>query len=362
MAKILYFSYGYCPHDHRFLTALAGTEHELFYVRLSGGGRQTEDRPLPEKINQIHWAGGRGEFRWRDLPGLTLDFRRLTRSLHPDLIHAGPIQTCGLIATLAGAGPRLIMSWGFDLLQDADRNGWWRWATRFVLQRAAYFTSDCEATRQKAIQFGMSRDRTVVFPWGVDLKQFSPLRTQHGSGLFTLFCNRSWEPRYGVDVLAKAFASVAGSRSDVHLLLLAGGSQAEAIHQILYRSGVEDRVTFAGQIPQSELPRYYHMADLYISPSHVDGSSVSLMEALACGLPCLVSNIPANQEWVTEGVNGWLFEDGDADALAARILLIMDTREALDKVGEAARRVAEVKGDWSKNFRKLLETYELVLR
>jgi glycosyltransferase involved in cell wall biosynthesis len=104
------------------------------------------------------------------------------------------------------------------------------------------------------------------------------------------------------------------------------------------------------------------MADLYVSPAHVDGSSVSLMEALACGLPCLVSDIPANREWVTEGVNGWLFQDGDVNGLAARILLIMNGRESLGKVGEAARRVAEEKADWSKNFQKLLKAYELALR
>jgi glycosyltransferase involved in cell wall biosynthesis len=68
------------------------------------------------------------------------------------------------------------------------------------------------------------------------------------------------------------------------------------------------------------------MADLYISPSHVDGSSVSLMEALACGLPALVSDIPANQEWVSEGVNGWLFPDGNADILAEKILAVIAQR------------------------------------
>jgi glycosyltransferase involved in cell wall biosynthesis len=180
--------------------------------------------------------------------------------------------------------------------------------------------------------------------------------------LFTLLCIRSWEPRYGVDVLAKAFTLVVASRFDVNLLLLAGGSQEEAIRQILHPGRLDDHVTYAGQVPQRELPAYYHMADLYISPAHVDGSSVSLMEALACGLPCLVSNIPANREWVTEGVNGWLFQDGDANALAARILLIMNGRESLSKIGEAARRVAEEKADWSKNFQKLLKAYEQVLR
>ena len=71
------------------------------------------------------------------------------------------------------------------------------------------------------------------------------------------------------------------------------------------------------------------MADLYISASHVDGSSVSLMEALACGLPCVVSDIPANKEWVTDGVNGWIFPDGDVDALAEIILKAVEKRESL---------------------------------
>ncbi len=101
-----------------------------------------------------------------------------------------------------------------------------------------------------------------------------------------------------MDVLASAFVKVAQQNENVDLMLLGGGSQGNHLRHILQIGGVLDRVTFGGQISQTDLPRWYHMADLYISPSHVDGSSVSLMEALACGLPCLVSDIPANKEWV----------------------------------------------------------------
>jgi glycosyltransferase involved in cell wall biosynthesis len=363
LSKIIFFSSEYSPHDHRFLSALAETEHEVFYVRLQNSRRQTEDRPIPSSIQQVQWVGGQREFHWRDLPKLVFDFRRLTRKIRPDIVHAGPIQTCGMVATLAGSGPRLIMSWGFDLMQDAGRNAWWRWATRFVLQHATYFTSDCEVTRKKAIQYGMSQNRTVVFPWGVDLEHFSPsnAKVQSKNG-FTLFCNRSWESRYGVDVLAKAFTIVACSRPDVNLLLLGDGSQRQVICKILNSSDVNNRVTYAGQVSQRDLPRYYQMANIYISPSHVDGSSVSLMEAMACGLPCLVSDIPANQEWITDGVNGWLFPDDDANALAGRILTILGNSEALGKIGLASRHVAEERADWKKNFQILLDTYELVLR
>jgi glycosyltransferase involved in cell wall biosynthesis len=125
---------------------------------------------------------------------------------------------------------------------------------------------------------------------------------------------------------------------------------------------VGEQVTFAGQVSQRDLPRYYHMADLYVSPSHIDGSSVSLMEALACGLPCLVSDIPANREWIRDGENGWLFPDGDTGALAARIINIFENRQQLSRVRQAARATAEEKADWKRNFGVLLKAYEQVAK
>jgi glycosyltransferase involved in cell wall biosynthesis len=358
--RIIYFSLDYTPHDHRFLSALAESEHEVFYVRLQRGNRQTEDRPVPAGICQVLWAGGKKPFTWRDLPRLVGDFRRLTREIKPDLVHAGPIQTCTFIAILSGFRPVLCMSWGFDLMKDVERGWWWRFATRYSLKRSSYFTSDAYITRDKAVAYGMDPARTVVFPWGVDLQHFSPGPREHAPGQeqgFTLFCNRSWESNYGVDVLARAFVIVARQNPDVSLLLLAGGSQGPNIRQIFQNGDVLERVSFPGQIGQRDLPRFYHMADLYISPSHVDGSSVSLMEALACGLPCLVSDIPANPEWVVEGENGWLFPDGSAEALAEKILAAIENRASLPAIGQNARRTAEQKANWPLNVKKLLAAY-----
>lgn len=363
--RILYFSKDYCPHDHRFLAALAETNHQVFYLRLERGSRGTEERPVPAKIDQIHWEGGDRKIKVSDGPRLLLGLRRVIKRIKPDIIHAGPIQTVGLLAALSCFRPLLVMSWGFDLMRDVDRGLHWRWATNYVLKQATYFTSDCEATRQKAIRHGVNTNRTVVFPWGVDLGYFTPeprVTTVGMSKEFTLLCNRSWEPNYGVDVLARAFIRVAHEHKDVNLILLSGGSQEALLRQILTGGGVIDRVLFGGQASFSEIPRYYRKADLFISASHVDGSSVSLMEALACGLPALVSDIPANQEWVTGGKNGWLFPDGDADALATMILEIVANREQLAEVSKTARAVAEVRADWNKNFPKLLQAYELALK
>jgi glycosyltransferase involved in cell wall biosynthesis len=133
------------------------------------------------------------------------------------------------------------------------------------------------------------------------------------------------------------------------------------IRNILQRGEVLDRVTFGGQVSQRDLPRWYHMADLYVSASHVDGSSVSLMEALACGLPCLVSDIPANKEWVFENENGWLFRDGSVDELVEKILNAIKSRESFQRIGEMARKTAEQKADWKKNSEALMNVYRSLI-
>jgi glycosyltransferase involved in cell wall biosynthesis len=360
--KVIYFSSDYCTHDHRFLATIREGGHQAYHLRLQANPRQVEDRPVPEGVEIVHWAGGQRPFRWRDLPRLALDFRRVVERIQPDLVHAGPIQTCAFIAALSGFRPLLTMSWGFDLMEDVHRNWWWEWVTRFTLSRSTFFTSDAQVTRDTAVECGMNPDRTVVFPWGVDISRFAPKphNREPRSGNrkpFLIFCNRSWEPRYGVDVLAKAFVKIAEAAPNVRMMLMGGGSQGARIRQILLNGGVLDRVQFPGQISQTDLPRWYHMADVYISPSHVDGSSVSLMEALASGLPCLVSDIPANCEWVSEGVNGWLFPDGDADALAGKILQAVVQRERLPVIRRAARAVAEERADWKKNADKLFAAY-----
>src|SRR5574342_1198479 len=154
--KIIYFSKNYTPHDYRFLSSLSKTEHEVFFLQLEATQRQTEDRPVPENVQQILWTGGKREFRWRDVLRLTLDLRRLTKELKPDLIHEGPIQNCTFLAALSGFRPILAMSWGYDLVMDADKSAWMRWITRYTLRRSAFFTSDANVSREKAVAYGMN--------------------------------------------------------------------------------------------------------------------------------------------------------------------------------------------------------------
>jgi glycosyltransferase involved in cell wall biosynthesis len=364
--RILYFSRDYTTHDHRFLSALARTEHKTFYLRLERRGHQLDDRPLPPEIEIVPWIVGVNPVEFKDGPRLLTHLRKLIRSLKPDLIQAGPLQRSAFLAALTGFQPLVSMSWGYDLLVDAARNRWWRWATQYTLKRSAAFVGDSDIIREKAIEHGMEAEHIVTFPWGADIRRFSPggdggLRERLGWGedAFVLLSNRGWSPIYGVEELARAFVDAARGNPGLRLLMLGNGPQAGLIRQIFLRGGVLEYVHFPGYVNQQELPNYYRAADLYISTSHSDGTSISLLEALGCGCPVLLSDIPGNREWVEPDVQGWWYAVGDVGALTKAILRSVESRPRLVEMGRAARALAESRGDWEKNFPRLFQAYSI---
>lgn len=365
--KILYFSRDYSPHDHRILTAIQVGGHEAYYLRLENSGRNLESREIPAGVQLVEWSKPRRSFRWLDVPRLVLDFKRILTDIKPDLVHAGPIQSVGLVAALSGFHPLISMSWGFDLMQHADRNLWYRWVTRNVLGKSDWLFGDCLAVLNKAARFGYDLKRSTYFPWGIDLDHFRPGENQAISrelgwkDAFILFCNRSWEPPYGVDLVARAFVQASSANPNLRLLLLGNGSQSDQIQSILRDGSVLNRVHMPGQIPFTSLPDYYRAADLYISASHTDGSSVSLMEALGCGVPVAVSNIEGNLEWVTSGEQGWVFKDGDDKALAGIMQQASQSRVDLAVMSLKARHRAEKFANWKINQARMLDGYKKVL-
>ena len=370
--RILYFSRDYTTHDHRFLTALAQTEHEVGFLRLERGPHQLEDRPLPPQIIQIPWAGGQKSAEFRDGLHLVTGLRKVIRTFKPDLIQAGPIQRSAFLVALAGFHPLVTMSWGYDLLVDVNRNLWWNWVTRFTLKRSDALVGDCDTIRKLAIHHGMNPNRIVTFPWGANIKKFRPAPSSSLSTLrsrlgwddknFVLLSTRGWSEIYGVEDLAHAFVRAARQQPEIRLLMLGNGPLAPTIRRIFQQGRVQDFVHFPGQVSQDKLPDFYRAADLYISTSHSDGTSISMLEALASGTPVLLSDIPGNREWIANpGDIGWLFRNGDIDSLTKGILSAVENRDQLPAMSQAARQLAVSRANWESNFPHLFEAFQIAL-
>jgi glycosyltransferase involved in cell wall biosynthesis len=348
--KILYFSRGYTPHDFRFLSAIVEGGNEAIYLRLHPDF-VTEKRRLPKGVRSVYGK-----------------LKNVISHEQPDLLHAGPLPDCGYQAAKSGFHPLVQMSWGSDILMDAKENAAVRSRVLFALKSADVVIADCLTVKRAAMNFGPSEKRIVTFPWGVDLSQFKSaggdggIRARLGwQKNFVLLHLRAWEPLYDPLTIARAFVSAAKKNANLRLLMPGSGSLSEKMHRIFIKGGVLGKVHLAGNVAYHDLPNYYRAADLYSSASLSDGSSVSLMEALACGLPALVSDIPSNREWVQSGKNGWLFPTRSEKNLEKNILKAAVSKR-LKEIGRQARRTAKSKADWNKNKLALYKAYCLAMR
>jgi len=356
--RILYFTQGQSPHDLRFLTALAATQHQVGVLCLDG----VRGRNWPQGIQELSWPAAYLQLSKKHKRAQVKAFVSVVNEFHPDVVHAGPIQKVASIAARARVKPLLTMSWGSDLLMDAQNSLRSNLLARFTLRKTTLLAADCYTVVKKASELGY-HGPISVFPWGVDLAHFNPtasavLREQLGwQKEFVFLSNRTLEPLYGVDVIAWAFIQACQNNDHLRLLLYGKGSQEGKIRALFEKAGLMDRVHFGGFASLEQLPGIYASADVYLSASHSDGSSVSLMEALACARPVIVSDIPSNQEWVKPGEQGWIFKDGNSADLAAKML----TAASSDRLSEMAknnRSLAQQKADWQQNFTKLLTAYD----
>ena len=368
--RVLYLSRTYTTHDRRFLAAI-GAAHDTHFARLEDDGVVYERRPLPAGVGAVEWGGGRGPVAdYGALLRLAPGLERAFAEVRPDVVHAGPVPTCAFLAALAGAGspggpPLVAMSWGSDLLLDADRDAGVGWAARWALGRAARLVCDATAVREKAAALAaFPGERVVQFPWGVDTERYRPgpdgsgLRARLGwQGATVVVSTRSWAPVYGVDVALRAFARAHRQRPGLRLLLVGDGPLAPDVERIIGEEGIGDAVHRPGRVGQDRLPDLFRAADLYLSCAESDGTSISLLEAMGTGLPVVVTDAPGNREWVGEG-NGRLAPAGDADAFAEALVgLAALGAPARSEVADRNRQSVLDRADWDRNVGRLLEAY-----
>ena len=122
--------------------------------------------------------------------------------------------------------------------------------------------------------------------------------------------------------------------------------------------GVDEQIEWVGVLEEHEVARRLSRAEVYVSTSPTDGTSLSLLEAMACGTLPVVADTDANRPWIEEGVTGSLFQPGDPQDLAEKILKALHSGEFRDSAREKNRLVIEQKADWHRNMGEMERLYQ----
>lgn len=224
-----------------------------------------------------------------------------------------------------------------------------------------------EGMRTEALAARLPADKLLWMPNPVDTEHFSPvpdaqrrqLRAQHGlppDASVIIYTGRL-APEKSLHVLVEAFATVRHQRPQAYLVLVGDGPMRAALTEQTQRLGCQDNTCFVGTVAPSEIPRWLQMADVFTLVSPSEGFPCALVEAMSAGLASVVSDIPAIRQLVQSEQHGLLAPPGDAAAVSAALIRLLDDQELRTRMGAEARR--SVKEQYATE--RVLERYETLL-
>lgn len=201
----------------------------------------------------------------------------------------------------------------------------------------------------------------TLIPNGVDLTMFRPGCPIPDAGPLRLLCVGRLIARKGQNHLLEAVKRLVDAGLEVELDLIGDGDAMPAYKLQANQLGIEPRVIFSGYVPREQMPARYAAAHIFVLPSYNEGMSVATLEALAAGLPVVITRTGGAAELVTEGENGLVFDWADIARLTAHLRHLAFNRDLARQMGAAARIHAERFG-WENVVRQYQDLFMLLSR
>ena len=211
------------------------------------------------------------------------------------------------------------------------------------------------------LRYGSEPNKIMVMPKGIDLREynFTPQIIDHH---IRAIVTRSLTKDYRHETILTAFEMIKQQQIPFTLTIVGDGLLKKDLVQSAKNKNIRDEVIFAGRIDNKELPRYLANSDLYISMPTTEGVSASLFEAMAAGCYPIVSDLPGNRAWITDGINGRLIPVDDAKKLAGAIEWYFKNRQGLQQVLVENRKLVEEKASYQKNMKIICDSYLNIIK
>lgn len=288
------------------------------------------------------------------------DIRKELERFRPDLVNALYLGGYGFVAARTGFRPLVVSSLGSDLLVDYPSSPVHRLQIRSVLRRADLVLTDADELSRVAISAGASPGKILKTYLGIDESVFfpqkgAPDKARPGGGA-RVVSTRNLYPVYNVGMLVDA-APLIREKADARFVLCGDGPERARLEEKVKRLSLEGSFVFKGRLDPQGIARELRAADVYVSTSRSDSTSVSLLEAMACGPVPVVTDLPANREWIRDGENGRIVKNGDAASLAGAVVEAIDNASFRTAARAINLLVIDERGLWKKNMRRVEDAF-----
>lgn len=362
--RICYISDAGSIHTQRWISYFAERGHEIHLIspRMGEGYAKGVRLHLLIRLMPQIWPAT------RYMSGLLwlVQIRRLVSRIKPDILDAHGITVNGYLAVASGFHPLVLTAWGSDILIDPKRNAVYRFLTKQALKIADRVICFSSAIKKEAIELGAVPDKLEVIFLGIDTRKFSP--TQKDTMILqrlnipnsspVVISTRSLRPVYDVETFIRAIPLVLEEVPEARFIIGGQGEQRNYLEKLAQNLSISDSIRFVGWIPHEELPGYLASSDVYVSTSLSDGTSINLLEAMACKLAPVVTDIVANRGWITEGKNGCLVPTRDHKILAEKVIFLLKDKDTRRKFGTTGRSLVVGHAEYVRKMEEVEKIYE----
>ncbi len=340
-------------HTRRWASHLSRRGHDVTVLSLSEGEipGATVRRVGPEP-----GTCGRLAYLFAVIP-----VRRTLKALKPDVVHAHYAGGYGFLGALAGWHPLIISAWGSDVLVVPGAEPFMKWVITRCLGQADLITSVATHMSASIRALGVT-GRILTLPFGVDTDLFRPANGANGKleAAPLIVSTRHLEPIYNVGLLIEALPEILSAFPSATVAILGDGSLRQELERRVRELGVERSVSFTGRVTEREIARYLSKAAICVSTSLSDGNNISLNEAMACGAFPVVTDIPANREWIENGRGGFLVDTKDPRDLANRVVEALRSPNVMSAAAELNWEVVRNRASWQASMTRVESEYCLV--
>jgi len=365
--KICYVADGASIHTQRWVNYFAKKKHEVHLIcwKLMSGYDENIHIHLLTRLAPKIW-------KVSQYPSALLwifQTRRLIKRIKPDIVHGHFVTVYGSLAACSDLHPLVVTAWGSDIIYPKKQRVY-KPITKYSLKRADLITCDGENSRDAMINLGINPEKIKLIYHGVDTKEFNPskrdkalIKNSFGKEDFPVVMSaRTLDARGNVETFIKAMPLILNKISDAKFIIGGMGPQEGYLKELAESLGVTGSVRFIGHIPHDELPKYLASSDVYVSTSLVDGGvAVTTLDAMACELPVIITDVGDNSKWIKDGEDGFVIPTKNPEALAKKVIYLLENEEIGKGFGRINRKLIEEKQEYAKNMEKMERLYEKLI-
>jgi glycosyltransferase involved in cell wall biosynthesis len=281
-------------------------------------------------------------------------YQTILKKEKPDIIHIQQISTYAflLIKALKKSKlsiPVIVTAWGSDVLVTPKKGWLYKKMVQYVLNQGDEFTADAQFLADEMQKLTPKKLSIAIANFGINVENIPIIKDN------VVYSNRLHKPLYRVDKIIIAFSKFVQQNSDWKLVVAAIGTETEKLKQLCKTLEIESKVEFIGWVDAKVNSQLYAKAKIWVSIPESDATSISLLEAMSLACVPVVSDLPANREWIDDNMNGIIVDNVD-DPFFERF-----TKIDFEKAAQFNQKIIAQKGTKEVNRKIFIEIYQKLL-